>query len=46
MKKKVEEFLLIDELDLQATLIIAVGTILAFPIGYWIVFAEFEWWTK
>lgn len=46
MKKKVEELLLIDELDLQATLIIAIGTILTFPIGYWIVFAEFMWWTK
>ena len=46
MKKKVEELLLVDELDLQAILIIAIGTILAFPIGYFIVFAEFGWWMK
>ena len=46
MKKKVEEFLLIDELDIKAILIIVVGAILTFPIGYWVVFTEFGWWTK
>lgn len=46
MKRKVEEFLMIDELDLKATALIAVGFVLTFPIAYWVVFADFMWWLK
>lgn len=46
MKHKIEEFLLIDELDINAVLLITMATVLSFPIGYWVVFAEFGWWMK